>query len=141
MRKQRQDRTSKGIWLAALSAVLLTLAGWVAIGNDTHDVPDGLAATVDMTDDLRFTPSTVTVQVGATVTWRNTSQVMHTVTADPNLANDPSHVQLPQGAEAFNSGNIGPGDSYSRTFDVAGTYTYFCIPHEGQGMIGTVIVE
>ncbi|NIR46298.1 MAG: hypothetical protein GWN99_17830 [Gemmatimonadetes bacterium] len=48
---------------------------------------------------------------------------------------------MPEGAEPFNSGNLKPGASFSHEFSVAGTYTYFCIPHEGAAMIGTVIVE
>jgi plastocyanin len=35
---------------------------------------------------------------------------------------------------------IEAGGSYQHTFDIAGTYEYFCIPHEGAGMIGTVEV-
>ena len=38
-------------------------------------------------------------------------------------------------------GLIGEGESYRHAFEVAGTYEYFCIPHEGSGMVGTVRVE
>jgi len=32
-------------------------------------------------------------------------------------------------------------DTFSHTFDVPGTYSYVCIPHETSSMVGTVIVE
>ncbi|MBW3534894.1 MAG: copper-binding protein [Gemmatimonadetes bacterium] len=79
-----------------------------------------------MTDALRFAPETVRIQAGGTVTWTNPSDRVHTAT---------------DGANTFNSGNVSPGGSYSHTFDVAGTYRYICIPHESQGMTGTVVVE
>lgn len=99
------------------------------------------AATVGMTDDLRFDPSEVRIQEGQTVTWRNSSELVHTVTADPELAADESSVALPNGADTFDSGNLQPGETFSHTFTVPGTYKYFCIPHELQGMIATVVVE
>ena len=35
----------------------------------------------------------------------------------------------------------GAGDSVSTKFDVAGTYEYYCQPHQGAGMQGKVIVQ
>jgi plastocyanin len=67
--------------------------------------------------------------------------VAHTVTADPELAQDPSRVRLPEGASPFHSGIVAPGSNYTRTFTVRGTYVYICVPHEGQGMVGRVVVE
>ena len=100
-----------------------------------------VAAEVGMTNRLRFTPDTVRIRVGETVRWRNTSDILHTVTADPAEARRGSSVALPDGAEAWSSGNMAPGDTFTRTFTVPGTYTYFCVPHELAGMVGTVIVE
>lgn len=71
-----------------------------------------------------FSPATITVKVGTTVTWTNTDSVHHTVTAD--------NGQGPQ------SDLFGKGESYSYTFTKAGTYTYHCEPHPY--MHGTVIV-
>jgi plastocyanin len=99
------------------------------------------AAVVEMDNRLRYLPETVTVRVGETVTWRNTSDVVHTVTADPAKAARASSVALPDGAGAFDSGDLSPGEAFSHTFRTPGTYRYFCIPHELAGMVGTVIVE
>lgn len=95
---------------------------------------------VTMTPQLRFEPSTVEIEVGETVVWTNPAAVVHTVTADPELAQDADRVELPVGAAPFHSGSIPEGGEYRRTFAVAGTYRYVCLPHETQGMVGTVIV-
>lgn len=129
------------VWIAAALVLTAALVGWLTISDRGPADASAASATVQMTNDMRFAPATVRIQAGATVTWRNTSSVGHTVTADPGLASDAAHVRLPEGASPFNSGNIPPGQSYSRTFEVAGSYTYFCVPHESQGMIGRIVVE
>ncbi len=104
------------------------------------DLP-GKEVTVRMTNSLKYVPDEVTVQVGETVVWTNTSSTFHTVTDDPALAKDRSHAQLPEGAQPFNSGNIAPGDVFRRTFEVPGAYVYFWIPHEAMGMVGKITVR
>ena len=100
-----------------------------------------------MTDTRLYDPATLTVAVGETVTWRNDSGEAHSVTARES--------NLPEGADYFSSGGytseekardhlenlMTAGETYSVKFDVAGTYEYFCIPHEDQGMKGRIIVE
>lgn len=98
------------------------------------------AAIVGMTNSLRFTPPTVRIKVGETVRWKNSSLLVHTVTADPAEATIEGSVALPEGAEAFNSGLMDPEQTFEHTFTEAGTYTYFCIPHEAAKMRGQVIV-
>lgn len=63
---------------------------------------------------MAFAPATITIDVGTTVTWRNSDQVVHTVTAKNG---------------SFNSGNIRPGQTWSRTFTRAGRFEYLCTPH------------
>ena len=99
------------------------------------------AVVVDMNDSLEFVPAEVTISVGDTIRWDNPSGVKHTVTADPSIAMESDSVRLPDGAAPFDSGPVATGESWSYTFTVPGRYVYFCIPHELQGMIGTVIVE
>lgn len=38
-------------------------------------------------------------------------------------------------------GTIEGGDCEEHTFETTGTNEYFCIPHEGSGMTGTITVE
>lgn len=73
--------------------------------------------------DFAFEPTTLDVSAGATVSWTNTGQVVHTVTADNG---------------AFNSGEMSPGATVTGTFDTPGTYTYHCSIHAS--MTGTLIV-
>ena len=98
-------------------------------------------AVVRMDNRLRFLPDTVRIDAGAAVRWENTSDLIHTVTADPGRAMLETSVSLPGGASPFDSGDLAPGAVYVRVFDEPGTYTYFCVPHEQAGMIGWIVVE
>lgn len=71
-----------------------------------------------------FSPATITVKAGTTVTWTNQDSVHHSVTAD--------------NGKGPKSQLFGQGESYSYTFSKPGTYTYHCEPHPY--MQGTVIV-
>ncbi len=102
---------------------------------------DEPAVTVGMTNTLEFAPDTVQVEVGETVRWINDSVIVHTVTADAEEATKDESVRLPEGAAPFDSGDMDPKTTFEHTFEVPGTYRYFCIPHEGTKMYGTVIVE
>ncbi len=99
------------------------------------------AAEVTMSNKLRFSPGAVHIKVGQTVRWTNKSDLVHTVTLDPKLAQKKADAALPDGAEPFNSGDLKPGQSFAHTFTVPGEYRYFCIPHELAGMVAGVIVE
>lgn len=99
------------------------------------------SATVTMTPDFRFDPAQVTIQRGQTVKWVNQGRAPQTVTADPVRAKDKSHAAMPGGAQPFNSGVVNAGGSFSYTFDVAGSYAYFSIPQEQNGMLGSVTVQ
>ena len=74
--------------------------------------------------DFDFAPSSVTVDVGDTVTWTNEGPTPHTATADDG---------------SFDTGVFEAGGSRSHTFDQAGTFQYFCQPHPQ--MRGTVTVR
>jgi plastocyanin len=106
------------------------------------EAPEGV--TIEMTDALVFTPDTITIAPGQSVTWVNASAMPHTTTADaaknPVADQFPEYAQVPDGAEAWDSGMLQPGESFSYTFTVEGTYNYFCIPHVVSGMRGTILV-
>jgi plastocyanin len=69
-------------------------------------------ATVILTEQNGFQPNTVTIQHGATVTWINQGTQVHTVTSNPGYYN------------AFDSGGLDPGKSFSYNFTIPGTYGY-----------------
>jgi len=75
-----------------------------------------------------FSPQAVTINQGETVTWTNT-QGTHNVVFEGSAAAFP-----PSGPDAA----VWP---YTRRFDTAGTFSYFCAPHAAQGMRGTVTVN
>lgn len=129
--------------LHLLPAFLIAMVAPVGgIGLQTpHPKTEEPVAVIELTNMLMFAPETVRIKAGTTVEWRNTSLLVHTITADPDLATLAESVQLPEGAKPFNSGNLDAKATFRHTFDVPGTYVYFCIPHEGAKMRGTVIVE
>lgn len=81
------------------------------------------ASSVNITD-FNYSPATLTVKKGTTVTWTNNDSVAHTVTAESG--------------EGPKSKLFGKGETYSYTFNSVGTFDYFCEPHPN--MKGKVIV-
>jgi plastocyanin len=74
----------------------------------------------------------VEVTVGTTIRWTNNDSVAHTVTsgASDGLAGTPDGK--------FDSGFLDAGATWEYTFDEAGVYPYYCIPHPW--MRGTLVV-
>jgi len=100
------------------------------------------AVVVDMTGSLLvFEPAVIEIKAGQTVVWKNSSREVHTVTADPSQATNPEDVELPHGAQRFDSGFLNPTQNYEHTFSKPGTYRYVCTLHEVQRMIGQIIVK
>ena len=75
--------------------------------------------------DFAFSPSEITIKKGKTVTWMNGDSAPHTVVSD-------------SGSE-INSPSLSNGQTYSHTFNSAGTYAYHCSIHPG--MKARIIVE
>ena len=96
---------------------------------------------IELNHKLRFVPSEIRIEVGDTVEWRNAQSIPHTVTADPKRTRNSRNIELPGGAEPFDSGWVRGGQSFRYTFREPGVYRSNCLPHEGAGMLGTVIVE
>ena len=95
--------------------------------NETKTDSDKPASQNTVTiSNYAFSPQKITVKVGTTVTWTNQDAIEHTVTADTESPDAPK------------SGLIAKGQTYSFTFNKAGTYGYHCEPHPY--MKGTVIV-
>jgi len=86
---------------------------------------------------LVFVPDEIKICKGDTVTWVMNKGGPHNVVFDED--NIPSGVSQ----ESISmDGQIGDeGDTYSKKFDTAGTYGYYCEPHRGAGMNGNLIVE
>jgi len=94
--------------------------------------PPRTAATASVSIvDFGFTPASLTVAAGTTVTWSNTGAVIHSVTSDTGAFD--SSPGCPTGP------CINPGASYSHLFAQAGTFAYHCKVHPN--MTGTVVVQ
>ncbi len=103
--------------------------------NESHVV------TVIMNPQSVFAPSGLTIPKGTTVIWKNSDSSPHTTTCDPTKVRNASSIHLPTGAMPWDSGELYVGETFTRTFDVPGTYIYLSVPDEGQGMIGTITVR
>jgi plastocyanin len=82
-------------------------------------------ATAISIDNFTFTPQTVTVKAGTTVTWTNKDDIPHGIAATNNA--------FPR------SKALDTDDSYSFTFITPGTFQYFCYVHPH--MTGTIVVQ
>ena len=130
--------------LVALSALVL-LAACGGSSTNTGTTPTtgttstpiatatqaGNGQTVVITDSsgtFAFSPATLTIKAGTTVTWKNNTTVSHTATSDDG--------------KSFDSGTsnpIAPGGTFSFTFTTAGTFPYHCAIHPF--MKATIIVQ
>jgi plastocyanin len=111
-RAHRQTRSF--VAAAAALAAMFLVGGAVAVAANRAVAISGFA----------FSPSSLTINVGDRVTWTNADAVAHTATATGG---------------AFDTGDIGQGQSASVRFTKAGTYAYYCTPHPS--MTGTIRVR
>lgn len=120
----------RNVLVVAAIALTFVLAGCTAKPAPTTGTTGGGDAQVEMKS-FKFTPAEVTIKVGQNVTWTN---------KDPAPNN---HDVTPKGStESWSPGGNGgvkPGETFTRQFNEAGTFEYFCQAH-GQSMAGKVIV-
>jgi len=104
-------------------------------GTATGTGTAGMTTTVEMvatSNEFYFDPVGLAVQPGDTVTWTIKSGG-HSSTAYPD--------RIPTGATAWDSGILtSVGETFSQTFDVEGTYDYYCVPHQSLGMVARIVV-
>jgi len=98
---------------SACASIYVNVSGSVA-GASTYSV--------SIRDNF-YSPQTITIPQGSSITWRNDGSMSHTVTFN-NPYSD--------------SNTIYSGNTYTKTFFTPGTYNYHCNFHSG--MTGTVIV-
>jgi amicyanin len=104
---------------ALLGGVVGLLAGFVVMA-----APAGARDAQVKIDNFTFTPQSVTVKAGTTVTWINEDDIPHAVAA---------------AGKSFKSKVLDTNDKFSFTFTTAGSYEYFCSLHPH--MTGTIVVE
>ncbi len=98
-----------------ITAILLLLATLAAVGSKYARAasPSGTSNEIKI-DNFSFTPTTVTVAAGTTVTWTNSDDVPHTIVSDDKI---------------FKSKVLDTNEKFSYTFTKPGTYAYFCSVH------------
>ncbi len=121
--------------MTAAVAVVLAAAGtaW-AVDGPSASAAKKVTKTTKLYDVAPgFAPTTLSVKAGTKLVWKaeKTNTTEHTVTLDSSAA--------PRKAKFFDSGDIGPGKSYSRTLTVKGSYLLYCKIHGG--MFQTVKVR
>jgi plastocyanin len=97
--------------------------GIVAVSGCTSQNQTASTNTVTI-QNMAFSPTTLNVKVGTTVTWINKDSVTHDVVSDTGL---------------FTSGNLTNGMSYNYTFNQTGSFPYHCAIHPS--MTGTIVVS
>ena len=106
---------------------MLALVGVVALccGATASPAETGSAnpAQIEIKD-FMFTPMSITVKAGSTVTWVNRDDEPHSVVSDTGQ---------------FRSGAVDTGESFAYKFDKPGTYHFSCSIHPR--MIGTIVVQ
>ena len=114
--------------MAVLVATLVLGTGVFGIGQKSSvtSAQDKAPSLEVKIDNFSFGPVTLTVPVGATITWINRDDIPHTVVS----TDDP---------KTFKSKVMDTDENFSFTFTKPGTYAYFCSVHPK--MTGTVVVK
>lgn len=105
--------------LFQIFAVLFTAS--FSFGQTTHDVT---------ASGMSFSPSNLTIEVGDTVRWTNSSG-FHNVNG--------TTTTFPSNPESFGN-SLGSGWVFDHKFTIAGTYAYRCDQHFSSGMAGVITV-
>jgi amicyanin len=123
--------TKKRMWSAGMavvaSAVLAQFAGTLMHTVKAQQPPAAAAAAGAAevkVDNFSFSPATLTVAAGTTVTWTNRDDIPHNVVSTEKV---------------FKSKVMDTDEKFSYTFTKAGSYAYFCSIHPH--MTGTVVVK
>ncbi|MBP2029103.1 plastocyanin [Methanohalophilus levihalophilus] len=91
--------------------------------TEDEEEPAGVVVEVAI-EDFKFVPESVTITTGDTVMWTNFDSAPHTATGNEG---------------EFDSGTLQTDESFSFTFEEAGSFDYICTIHPS--MEGVVIVE
>lgn len=128
----RRRRPMKWLALGLLILMIGIASALLIRSNDGQDAQAVADVTVEVTA-TALQPQTIKITKGGSVTWINKDTAPHHIASDPY----PEASTLP----GLNSGEaLSSGDSYTHTFEQAGTFTY----HDQLNptiLKGTVVVE
>ncbi|WP_439026256.1 plastocyanin/azurin family copper-binding protein [Haloarchaeobius sp. DT45] len=122
---------------ASAATLPVALAGCLGDGDDGGNTATQEPGTVAVGPggNFVFTPEEITVSTGETVTWQWESDNHNVV-----VESQPDGADWP-GTAGGETKVYDKGHTYEYTFEVPGTYEYYCSPHRNVGMVGTVVVE
>ncbi|MGV8084197.1 MAG: cupredoxin family copper-binding protein [Coriobacteriia bacterium] len=110
-----------------LLAIVLLLVFGCSSGSPGSSPSDGGGSSAGPGEvtivDFAFDPVSIEIEKGESVTWTNEDAEPHTVSGDGGI----------------DSSELGQGESYTKTFDSAGTFNYHCSLHPS--MTGQVVVK
>jgi plastocyanin len=137
-----RTRDKKAVVLAALAVVAVMAlaaacgsAGATTTGSPAPAATAGPNGAVVTISNFAFLPQKIEIRPGTTVTWTNNDPVTHTVTSTDSLGIDA------QATFTFRSDTLSQGQTFSFTFDKAGTYFYECTIHKSlRAMHGEIVV-
>merc|ERR1719440_334236 len=86
---------------------------------------------------LVFVPDEVTNKVGESVSWLGNKGMPHNVVFDEEEAPSGADLAALNHEDMIND----EGEKVTSKFDKPGRYPYYCEPHRGAGMNGTVVVK
>jgi plastocyanin len=113
------------VWIASFTALVITAIVLLVAGSASVAANEQPAANAAVNiDNFVFGPQTITVPVGATVTWTNKDDIPHTSVSTEGV---------------FKSKVLDTDEKFSYTFTKAGTYPYYCTIHPK--MTGKVVVQ
>ena len=88
---------------------------------------------------LSFTPDSVQVKVGQTVTWTNGNDIKHVLVEGTYQVDKSTGLRTSEKDDGVFSLTVAKkGDVVSHTYDKAGTFSYFCTIHKGMNATVTV---
>lgn len=99
--------------------------------------PSNPAQRVAVGDGLRFDPEQFEISVGDTVLWE-WIEGGHNIKYDEGDVPDGTTWT---GTEGSRTTTYGKGHEHWHTFEVAGEYNYYCVPHRSSGMTGGFTVR
>ena len=119
--------------IVAIVVVALLVVGVVMLSRNTGKKSSSQLAKKQAEVSITsggFVPATLSVAKGTTVTWKNADNARHQVASEPY----PSHSN-PEGL--FSIEPLNTGDTYSYTFNEAGTFNYLdqLNPYKVKGIV------
>lgn len=119
---------------AAVAAVAVSASALLASNALAFEVLLG-----DNDGGLAFEPATFSVPAGEKIVFKNNRGFPHNVVFDEDDV--PSGVDVAKISMGEDDYLNAGGETYAVTLTEKGTYSFYCAPHQGAGMVGKVTVN